>query len=586
MAEKSSEPKPKRRNGIRSFVRGLKNWSSGGWNGRDLPFWAPDHPLNMSTVFAGSGIMADRERIENDFEGYVMGAYKADGPVFACSVARMWVFAEAEFCLKDRQSGKLTYDAPELDLLQQGYEGNAQSLLCRIETDVSNAGNSWWTLTNDQGKYGKAALKGTGQRLAWLRPDWVTMIIDSRSGDPRAIDAHLAGIWYKPLSNGQGYGDGSAAGPMVLLTADEVAHIAPIPDPIARFRGMSWFTPVVRHIESDKAAVVHKHQFLNNAAVPNLAIKFSDETNSDDVDEFRELFTAQQAGKWNAGKTLILMGGADVVPLTHDFKSMDFTNVVGKGESMIASAAGVPPSWVGFSEGMQGSALNTGNLAANRRRFADGTIRPLWRHTVNALSCLVEIADGQQLWWREDGIAFLREDQTDRATIMHTDATSIETLIRAGYKDDAAVEAVDSKDLTVLIGQHTGLVSVQMVPPVDPDNKLDETLGMAKILQTQAQAVQTFVTAGFTHESAIQAVDTNDLSKLKKDATVEPWSPTGTALRAPGAGADSVGGVQGDTTGSPDGPTAAPPSSTPTGRPSKPPAKPAQTPPKGGSNAT
>lgn len=572
---------PQGRSFFRSAFKGLKNWMSGGWNGRDLPIWAPDHPLNRYAVWASSGIMADKERIENDFEGYVLGALKADGPVFACAVARAWVFGEAEFCFKEQDSDKIDTKNPALALLQQGYEGNAQALLVRIDLDVTAAGNSWWTITNDRGVYGKAALKGPNPRLAHLRPDWVTMIIRSKSGDPRAIDAHLAGILYKPLANGQGYGDGSAEGSTVLLTADEVAQIAPIPDPVARFRGMSWITPVVRHIESDKAAAVHKHGFLTNAAVPNLAIKFSDETSQDDIDEFRENFQKKQAGQWNAGKTLFLMGGADPVPLTHDFKSMDFTNVVGKGEGTIAAAAGVPPSWVNFSEGMQGSALNSGNLAAMRRRFADGTIRPLWRHAVNALSCLVEVPDGSVLWWDETGIAFLREDQTDLANILKIDMGSIDSGIRSGYDPDFVVQAIAARDISILIGHHTGLVSVQMQPPVDPDNKLDETLGEAEILQHQAQTIQTFVTAGFTHESAVKAVEANDLSLLEKDTSIEPWSPTGTALRVPGSGADN-GQPQPD----PDAPGATP-SSTPTGKPTqpqKPAQQSAQTQPKGGNS--
>ena len=48
---------------------------------------------------------------------------------------------------------------------------------------------------------------------------------------------------------------------------------------------------------------------------------------------------------------------------------------------------------------------------------------------------------------------------------------------------------------------------------------------------------QVAVTSGFTHESAIAAMEANDLGLLKKDPAAEPWSPSGQPLRMGGAGA-------------------------------------------------
>lgn len=552
-----------------------KNWRSGGWDGVNLPVWAPDHPLNAAAVYAGQGLLADRERIENDFMGYVYGAYKANGPVFSCITARQMVFSEAQFKFKALQDGKL-HGNPELSILEVPWPGGTTGeLLGRMEQDASLAGNSYWTRADDLGNYGNAAKGGPGERLCHLRPDWVTIVIGSYSGDPRDIDAKPLGIIYQPYANGIGLSSnlsGNYSEDGILLTMEEIAHYSPIPDPIARFRGMSWLTPILREIEADKSATKHKSSFYDNAAVPNMAVKFDKDTNKDDFEEFVANFRSAHQGSWNAYKTLFLMGGADVTPLTHDFRQLDFSNVVGKGESRIASAAGVPPSWVGFSEGLQGSALNAGNLAANRRRFADGTIRPLWRIAVASLAPLINVPNGSVLWWTEDEIAFLREDQTDRANIMHIDANAVDALIKAGFDPDAAVGTVDAKDLKLLVGKHTGLVSVQMQPPVDPDNDIEETQGQARIMQTLALTIQTFVTAGFTHESAIAAAVANDPKLLKKDPAVEPWSPIGAALRVPGDGASGS-------------PVAAPPAEggTPTGKPpaagTKPPAVPAAKPP-------
>ena len=39
----------------------------------------------------------------------------------------------------------------------------------------------------------------------------------------------------------------------VAFLPDEYVHFAPIPDPLATYRGMSWLTPILREIENDKS---------------------------------------------------------------------------------------------------------------------------------------------------------------------------------------------------------------------------------------------------------------------------------------------------------------------------------------------
>ena len=548
-----------------TFKATWKSFASGGWDGNQGSMFAPDSYLNLHTsVWGDGGVAASRERIENDFISYVAGAYKSNGPVFSCVTARQMVFSEAVFKFKGQSDGKL-HGNGNLKILETPWPGGTTGeLLARMEQDASLAGNSFHTRADDLGNFGNAAKGKPGERIAHLRPDWVTIVIGSYSGDPRAVDAKPLGIIYRAGGNS----GSSIPTDGVLLTMDEISHYSPIPDPIARFRGMSWLTPILREVQADKAALMHKENFYENAAVPNLAISVDKETNKEDFDEFVKNFSGSHQGAWNAYKTLFLMGGADVTPLSHDFKQLDFAATIGKGESRIASAAGVPPSWVGFSEGMQGSSLNSGNMAANRRRFADGTIRPLWRIAVASLAPLIDVPSGSVLWWDESGIAFLREDQADRAAIMRVNMNAVDAGIKAGYEPDACVLAVQSDDISKLIGKHTGLVSVQMQPPVDPDNTIEETQGQARIMQTQALTIQTCVTAGFTHESAVKATLANDFSLLKKDTSVEPWSPTGTALRVPGAGAS--GSAVPAAPAGPSGSSA--PATPPRAAPSKPPA--------------
>ncbi|MFE0101164.1 phage portal protein [Streptomyces sp. NPDC059009] len=426
--------------------------------------------MDAAPFFMGS--TADKERIETDFEGYVEGAYKRNGPIFSCVTARQMVFAEARFQWRQFKNGRPgdLFGTADLALLENPWPGGTTGeLLARMEQDTSLAGNSYWTKADDQGRFGNAA-SGPGLRLARLRPDWVSLVIGSYSGDLYAADARVIGVLYEPRQFGVvASGGPNTSGGAVLLLPDEVAHFSPIPDPVARFRGMSWLTPVIREIEADTAATTHKKVFFEHAAVPNMVVRFDKDVSKEQFDSFVKVFKAGHQGAWNAYKTLFLQGGADVTPLTHDFRQLDFSSTIGKGEARIASAAGVPPSWVGFSEGLQGSAINSQNFAAARRRFADGTMRPLWRMAAASLQSLVTVPAGASLWYDTRDIAFLREDSRDRADIARVQANSIDSLIKAGFEPDAAVRAITAEDMSILIGQHTGLVSVQMQPPASLD---------------------------------------------------------------------------------------------------------------------
>jgi len=70
-----------------------------------------------------------------------------------------------------------------------------------------------------------------------------------------------------------------------------------------------------------------------------------------------------------------------------------------------------------------------------------------------------------RLWYDDRDIAFLREDMGDEANIRQTVASTIETLVRTGYAPDAAVAYANSGNPDALLGKHSGLMSVQLVPP-------------------------------------------------------------------------------------------------------------------------
>lgn len=409
----------------------------------------------------------NEERIEADYEGYVQSAFKGNGVIFALIAARQMVFSEARFLWRERRNGRPgdMFGNAELALLEHPWPGGTTGeLLSRMELTASLAGNYWATTADDAGRLGKSAT-GPGRRIVHMRPDWTTIVIGSHSGNPNALDAKPIGVLYEPRSWTIG-GVTSPTNQAVLLLPDEVVHYSPLPDPAARFRGMSWITPVVREIQADTASTVHKQKFLENAATPNMVVKFDATTAKEDFEAFVERFEDRHRGAWNAYKTLFLAGGADVTVVGKDFQQLEFAATQGKGESRLASAAGVPPSWVGFSEGLQGSALNAGNFGAARRRFADGTVRPLWRMATASLQTLVTPPSASaELWFDTRDVAFLREDQRDSAEIERLKAATIRQYVDTGFDPDAAVTAVRDEDISLLLGKHSGLYSVQLQPP-------------------------------------------------------------------------------------------------------------------------
>lgn len=391
------------------------------------------------------------ERISNDLEGFARSAMAANGVVFACLAVRMAVFSTIRFQWQRINRGKPSelFGSADLAPLETPWPGGTtQDLLTREIQHADLAGNAY-----------NARIGG---ELVRLRPDWVLIVCE-----PRLVHGVQVGwrrVGYVYFEGGVGVGE-----PAYFLT-DEVSHFAPLPDPLASYRGMSWLTPVLREIQNDRAMTQHQSAFYANAATPNLSVSLDKEVRFEAFKRFKDSMNAEHRGASNAGKTLYLGGGADVKVIGADFKSMDFSATMGHGETRIAAAAGVPPVIVGLSEGL--AAATYSNYAQARRRFADGTMHPLWQNVAGSLAPLIAkpLGGGEiRLWYDARDVPFLREDRKDAVAITQAQAITIRQLIETGYQPDAAVRAVMSEDYGLLLGQHTGLTSVQLQKPVDPE---------------------------------------------------------------------------------------------------------------------
>lgn len=387
-------------------------------------------------------------------------AYRQSGPVFALSFARMQVFSQARFQWTRASEGTPTdmFGSRDLAVLENPWPGaRTSSLLSRMEVDDTQAGNAFVR------RLRRGAGRQLEDRLVRLRPQWTTILMGSQEDAENpweAADVEVLGYVYRP--------NGDAAR-QVLLDRSEVAHYAPVPDPVANFRGQSWVTPSMTTVRADEASEIHRFKFFENGATPNLAIKFDPTVTIEQVTAFKALFEAEHGGYLNAYKTLFLGGGADPTVIGKDFRQMAFDVVQAKGETRLAANAGVPSSWVGFSEGLKGSALNDGNYNASRRRFADGTIQFLWEAAAAALEVIVERPGSRsgegpaRLVVDPRSVAFLREDIKNRAEALSQDAQTIASLVREGYEPDSVVAAVRAGDWSLL--KHTGRVSVQLQTP-------------------------------------------------------------------------------------------------------------------------
>ena len=415
------------------------------------------YPTDSNFTGAGTGFMqtwnssgnVGGESIGNDFASYATVGYQGNGPVFSVLNARLRLFGEATFKYRTLADKKI-YGDQSLALLEKPWPGGSTpELLGRMIQDADLAGNSF-------------IHQVTPTRLERLRPDWVKII-------SRVFSDAETGNEYREVI-GYAYTEGGQGDP-VFYPVEDVAHWSPIPDPLAPWRGMSWLTPIVREINADLAMSVHEQKFFENAATPNMLIRYQGKVDPAWMAKLRDQIQSNHGGVENANKTLILDEGADVTVTGSTFKNMDFSALREAGEIRIASAGGTPPIVAGLQGGLDASTM--ANYAAAYRNFADSTMHPLWRGACAVLAKFVNVRADSELWFDTSDIPALRDEEMSRQKGNAQMSIAVVNLVNAGYQPDSVIAAVVSGDMTQL--KHTGLVSVQLTPP----GKIPEITGTA-----------------------------------------------------------------------------------------------------------
>lgn len=243
--------------------------------------------------------------------------------------------------------------------------------------------------------------------------------------------------------------------------AQDIAQHAPEPDPVCWWRGTSWVTSLVREIIADGQATDHLTKFFENAATPQLIFKLPQNVKDESVRRFRKLIEEGSAGTANAYRNLYIGDGADVQVVGSMLQQLDMKGLQGGSESRIAARSRVPATVLGIREGMQGSALNAGNYSAARRMWADGWFSPVADSLAETLEQIVPSpGPGVSLAPDTTRVLFLQEDRKDEADIQQAKSQALRNLVDAGYTPESAADAIHTNDFRKLV--HSGLYSVQL----------------------------------------------------------------------------------------------------------------------------
>lgn len=395
------------------------------------------------------------EMAPNNFVGLAQHAYAANGVVFSCMLVRQLLFSSIRFQWQRLRNGKPseTYGTKDLAILEQPSVGSTtQDLVSSMFQHADLGGNAY--------------VAWIGSELVIMRPDWVDIVVEERQVRGGRGEVGGGQVGWRRVGYLYTEGGTASGNDPVAFLADEVAHFAPIPDPLANYRGMSWLTPILREIQADQSMTTHQRKFFDNAATVNMIIKHPMGADPVAVKKWADEVNDKHAGAANAYKNLNLYPGVDATPVGSNMKDIDFKNIRGGGETRIAAAAGVPPVIVGLSEGL--AAATYSNYMQARRRLADGTAHPLWQNLAGTLQQIIRPPDsGTRLWYDTSDVPFLREDEKDAAGIQQVRASTIGSLIASGYTPESAVIAVESNDFGLLV--HTGLTSVQLQKPGQND---------------------------------------------------------------------------------------------------------------------
>src|SRR6266536_3423844 len=218
-------------------------------------FW--EGMASGAAVYMGSYGDPGHEKALANLVGQARDAYQSNGAVFAVSLIRLALFSDARFVFQSLVD-KHTYGSQDLAILEEPWPNcTTGELLARMEQDLTVAGNAYlWKAEDDL--------------LVQMPPDEVTIISEEFRGSRGHYRRVVGYDWDPSPVQNVAPGTDNRSEQAQTLPVEEVAHWSPIADPRAKFRGMSWLTPIMREISADTAMTSYKIAYLENMAAPNL----------------------------------------------------------------------------------------------------------------------------------------------------------------------------------------------------------------------------------------------------------------------------------------------------------------------------
>lgn len=412
----------------------------------------------LTTYSPGSN--GKREPAAQNIVAAATQAYETNGIVFACTLARMMMLAEASFKFRSVRDKHL-FGNPDLGILEYPWPG-------------ATAGELWARMEQQSSLYGNAFVaKIEDDELLVLPANEIVIVSEQVTSSNGVRYKRPIGYDWDPTRLPGVTGKSEAQ----FFTVDEVAHWSPIPDPAARFRGMSWLTPVLRDVTADNAMTAYKTLYMDHGS-PVTAVKYDRPLRAETMDYMVERIKAKYGGVGNAWNPLIFDQGADPI-MSAGFDQIDFRNVQSGGEIRICGAAGVPPILVGLP--------SDDEYSAAMRQFADMHMRPLWRSACASLEKLVVVPTDSQLWYDTSDIAALQAAETEKAQVTQVSAAAMLTFIQAGFTRDSVILAVTSGDLSLLKPDLAAMATAETGAP-----KLGQAPGVQPVLtkpQTPASTI-------------------------------------------------------------------------------------------------
>jgi len=396
---------------------------------RDVGYW--EGLASGAAILTTSYGSPDREQLLPQFTDWARRAYSTNGVVFSAMLIRMLLLSEAVFQWQALDDKHL-FGNPSLGILEHPFGDFSHSgeLIVRMEQDSGLAGNAYvWNVPG-------------ADRLVRFRPDHTTIVSELVQVSGGGQYRRKVGFFVQdPVKAAQRQDDGQ------FYPADEVAHWAPIPDPVAEFRGMSWLTPIVRDVAGDDGLTQYKIKYLEHSASPNLLIKYAQKLAPATIDSLRERMTARYGGVDNAFKTLILDQGADATVIGNSLQQMDFANVGSAGADRILSASMVPGVLIGL-EPLRGAGKGYQDAM---QKLANIWARPTWR---SLCACLEAVcpppSSGTRLWFDTADIAALQDGELERGQAALVNMQALLTAHQAGYDPMSAVAALQAADWSLL----------------------------------------------------------------------------------------------------------------------------------------